>query len=88
MVNFQSKVSDEGIGDIITASTQTAVVLAELAVDDTNILDVTDIQNTQNVVDLQASGFCMEEMVLHVRLFSVFDFDLYSLNRKLLFVIA
>jgi hypothetical protein len=70
---FQSGLSDPVTDDIITASTQTAVVLAELAVDDTDILDVTansqltqGIQKSDNLVELQASGFCVEAMVLNV----------------------
>lgn len=56
--------------DIITASTQTAVVLAELAVDDTDIHDslvgLQLPQSPETEADLQASGFCVEKMVLNV----------------------
>ncbi|XP_053399092.1 structure-specific endonuclease subunit SLX4-like [Mercenaria mercenaria] len=69
---FPEKCSDLSADDIITASTQTAVVLAELATDDTDILDTTvglqltpDPHNTDHISELQASGFCVEKMVLN-----------------------
>lgn len=63
--------TDMSIDDIITASTQTAVVLAELAADDTDMQhSLVGSQTTPNLVqavDLEASGFCVEKMVLNVR---------------------
>lgn len=55
--------------DIITVSTQTAAVLAELAVDETAGTDIDTFCSPEDDVPvLQASGFCVETLTLQVLL--------------------
>lgn len=85
MIQDLNTTKDNTDDEIIAVSTQTAVVLAELAVDGMETSGVQDIlpksptvYSTSQCDVLEASGFCVEMMALDVRLVFV-DCTYYSI---------